>query len=725
MHTQNQIKRVLLKPTNIEYIIDLLAPPSQVCHRTDLAKRVCEKFGFHDVGRHLQIGGCLKALRELESAGHFSLPPALKSLGPKFPRRLSNPVPLPVDVPSNAGEVKDLHLMLVESVDEMRIWNELMIDEHPLGAGPLVGRQLRYLINSRYGWLGGFGFAAPALQLADRDAWIGWSSEERKSYLHFIVGMSRFLIRPSVQCHNLASKTLSMSITKMLIDFEQKYNYRPLLIESFVDLDHYEGTCYRAANWIEIGKTKGRGRQDEFSESALSVKSIYVYPIEKDFRKKLGLSTPVGMLALNPTDGMDGTQWAEQEFGGAPLGDIRLSNRLVKVASAKAEAPGEAFSATVNGNLAETKAYYRMMDQPDDSAVNLPNILAPHRQRTMQRMMGQKTVLCIQDGSDINYTNLEKCKGLGNLSANQTGAKCKGLHLHSTFVVEPNGVPLGVLKAQCVAPEAKSPKDKRRLSVVPIEEKKTFAWIEHHRDLVKIAKKMPQTRLVDICDREGDFYELFEEQKKDPCVDLIVRAHHDRAISKEPLKLFASARQAEILSQVNITIQRQSARPKKSKQKARPARIERMAKLTIRGMPIQIQPPKHYSDRPPIDIFIIHALEDNPPENTEAIEWFLLTTRNATTAAEAEQCLRWYTLRWRIEDWHRVLKSGCRIGDLAHESAERMRRAIAINMVIAWRLMLMTLMGRETPGLPIEVLFSDIEIRTMHAYAKKKHFPYR
>ena len=113
-------------------------------------------------------------------------------------------------------------------------------------------------------------------------------------------------------------------------------------------------------------------------------------------------------------------------------------------------------------------------------------------------------------------------------------------------------------------------------------------------------------------------------------------------------------------------------------------------------------------------------MEENPPANTEAVEWFLLTTVSIDSSADIEQCLRWYTLRWRIEDWHRVLKSGCSIDDLAHESAERLRRAIAINLVIGWRIMLMTLLGRETPELPAEVLFSDVEIRTLHAYAKKK-----
>jgi hypothetical protein len=116
---------------------------------------------------------------------------------------------------------------------------------------------------------------------------------------------------------------------------------------------------------------------------------------------------------------------------------------------------------------------------------------------------------------------------------------------------------------------------------------------------------------------------------------------------------------------------------------------------------------------------VVHAVEAAPPEGTAAVEWFLLTTIDITSAEDAVQCLRWYCLRWRIEDWHRVLKTGCRIEQVAHNTAERIRRAIAINLVIAWRIMLMTLLGRETPDLPPEVLFSDIELQVLRAYAKK------
>ena len=292
--------------------------------------------------------------------------------------------------------------------------------------------------------------------------------------------------------------------------------------------------------------------------------------------------------------------------------------------------------------------------------------------------------------------------------------------MHATLAIAPNGLPLGVLRAQCTAPAGPSPDDTRPTFAIPIEEKKTGVWIEHHRDLVHLSSDMPQTRLIDVCDREADFFELFDEQRHNPGVDLLVRAKHNRNITEQPFTLFAAVRQAPVRSRVRVAIPRQSARPKKSKHKARPKRPGRIADMAVRSQRIQLRPAHYPADKDPIDIWVVHALETNLPADTQVVEWFLLTTITIPSAADAEQCLRWYCLRWRIEDWHRVLKSGCRIEDLAHATAERLRRAIAMNLVIAWRIMLMTLLGRETPALPAEVLFSDIELRTLQAYAKKK-----
>lgn len=719
MNTQNQIKRTLSEESSLSYLKDLLDCKT-FPNRTALAKEVCREFKFYDPRGQEQISGCTKALRTLDAAGHIKLPePARKNADGKSPQRQNFTVPLPVGVPSTVNEIQGLKLTLVQTNDEIKIWNELMIEEHPLGAGIFAGRQLRYLLNSSHGYLGGIGFAAAALQLSDRDKWIGWDTEQRQNHLHSVVGMSRFLIRKSVNCINLASKTLSMSIKIFANDFESRYGYKPLLLESFVD-EAWSGTCYQAANWIKIGKTKGRGRQDKHKEHALSRKDIYVYPIGKDFRQTMGLPVNAGLGALKLTDGLDGNQWAEHEFGGAPLGDARLSKRLVDIAAAKGESPGRAFSGAVNGDWPATKAYYRMIDKPDGSAVSMANIIEPHRRRTVRRMMDQNTVLCIQDGSELNYTNLEQCSGLGVLKANQTGAKTKGMNLHSTFTVTTNGLPLGILKSQCISPKEKDINDKRKPSAIPIEEKKTFVWIEHHRDLVELSKEMPQTRLIDVCDREADFFELFDEQRRNPGVDLLVRASHNRKIKQEPFKLFTAVRETPVQGWVRVPIPKESARPKKSKQKARKARPARLADCAVRIFHLELPAPEHCGNKEPVNLCVVHALEENPPSGIDPVEWFLLTTMKVSSCADAEQCLRWYTLRWRIEDWHRVLKSGCRIDDLANETAERLRRAIAINLVIAWRIMLMTLLGRETPELPAEVLFSDIELRALKVYAKKK-----
>lgn len=365
------------------------------------------------------------------------------------------------------------------------------------------------------------------------------------------------------------------------------------------------------------------------------------------------------------------------------------------------------------------KGYYRLIDHPDQAAVSMAAILEPHRAHTIRRMQGQRLVLCVHDGTALDYAGLAQCKGLGVIGTNQTGAQSRGLHLHSTLAVTGDGLPLGVLRAACTAPGLKPARDARPTSAVPIAEKATFCWIEAQRACVAVAATMPQTRLVSVMDREADFFALFDEQRRQPRVDLLVRAKHDRTLTRAPGKLFAAVRQAPVQTRVQVQIPRQSARPKRSKQHARPPRPGRPAVLAVRYRAVHLRPPPYHKDKAPIALWVIHAVEEHPPPGTEPVEWFLLTTLAVAAPEDAVQCLRWYCLRWRIEDWHRVLKSGCRIEALAHATAARLQRAIAINLVIAWRIMLMTLLGRETPELPAEVLFSALELRVLQAYAKK------
>lgn len=716
---QSQIRRRLSEPANIERVRQHLDENPGV-HRNELATRLCYEFGFLDGRGRPQRSGCVKALRVLEGRGHFTLPARRTQPAAPKPRRLGDTVPVPQDVPNDVRDLRGLQLLIVETEEQMRVWNQMFHDEHPQGEGPLVGRQLRYLIASEHGWLGGFGFASAALHLEARDKWIGWDRDIRQAQLHRVVGMSRFLIRPSVRCQNLASHVLSMAVTRLPDDFERRYGYRPWLIETFVDKGQHSGACFRAANWALVGATAGRGRQDLDNEHAKSVKDIYLWVVADDFRALLGLPAHAGMGPLGLGEGLDNETWAELEFGNAPLGDMRLSRRLVQSAAQLAESPMGSFPDAADGDNALVKGYYRFIEQPDDSAVTMENILQPHREQTIRRMQGQKTVLCIQDGSDLNYNGAPQCTGLGVIGSNQTGAQSLGLHLHSTKVVNDEGLPLGVLRAQCWAPRPKDKDDKRKTCDIPIEEKETFSWIVGMRDCEDLAAQMPQTRVVQVMDREADIFELFDAWRDGPKrTHLLVRANHNRTTT-EDLNLFDGVRATEVHLRYELKINRQSARAKKSKQKARPARNERTAEVALRYRRVELCPPKYLRHKAPIALWVIHLLEENPPAGTEPIEWFLLTTMEITTPEQATRCLEGYCLRWRIEDFHRVLKNGCNVEDLRNETAESIKRAVAIYIVIAWRIMLMTLLGREAPDLPPDVLFSDIELEVLTAFANSR-----
>lgn len=393
MAVQTLIQRRLAQPDAIELIQYLLEAQPDI-NRTDLAEHLCEQFDLVDARGHRRLSGCLKALRVLASRGLFTLPLPQTKPGSSRPRRLDQRVPAPRHVPKSVGKVRGLELAVVEREEQMRVWNEMFIREHPRGPGPLVGRQLRYLIGSEHGWLGGLAFAAPALYLEARDRWIGWDMETRRAYLDRVVGLARFLIRP-VECHNLASRVLAMAMKRFPHDFEVYYGYRPWLVETFVDMSAFAGTCFQAANWLRVGSSQGRGRQDRGRLRLETVKDIYIYELEDDFRAWMGLPEYSGGNRLPVDEGLEDGVWAEHEFGGAPLGGRHWSKRLVKSAMIQAEAPMRTFPSVAGGNRAKVKGYYRFIDQPDDSALTMENILSPHRQRTMHRMKGQKTVLCI------------------------------------------------------------------------------------------------------------------------------------------------------------------------------------------------------------------------------------------------------------------------------------------------------------------------------------------
>lgn len=747
MAIQHQIKRRL--GGELDELRTLVGQRPQAT-RTEIADELCERFGFKDARGKAQRSSCLKALRELAGAGHFTLPAASGNRpnwkGPS-PRRLETAVPVPQGVAGSVEDLEELRLELVQTDAQRRIWNELIIREHPLGERPLVGRQLRYLVHSQSGYLGAAGFASSALALRDRDAWIGWDEQSRREHLDKVVSLSRLLIRPGVECANLASRVLSMLVGAVGPDFESRYGYRPWLLESFVDSSRHEGTCYRAANWRRIGSSSGRGREDRRHRDAETIKDIYVYELEGDFRHHLGLEPHDPAPALGPGEGLDTKSWAHNELGGARLGDVRLTRRLVSIAQTKGESPGTPFVDAVAGDRAASAGYYRFIDAPDDSHIDMESILAPHRERTLRRLKSHKTVLCLHDTTDLNYATLTACEGLGVIGKNQTETESRGLRLHSSYAVSAEeGVPLGLWNWYCYAPELKPEHKTKDARYIALEEKDSARWVNNLVECMSRDEELAATRVIHVMDREADFFELFDHWQNAPGGDeLIIRAKHNRKVKRgkrlrgaktrssqegkdEKLQegIFEAVARQPLGGTVEVDIPRKSARGKKGRQAARPKRAKRRAVLSLRWMKVPIRPSRHGlgSKRPPVEVWLLHACEEIPPEDgSKPLEWMLLTSIAMNCPEDAAKVLGYYAKRWRIEDWHRILKTCCRVEEPAHRDSECLMRLVAINMVIAWRIHLMTLLGREVPDLPMEVLFSELEIEVLRRYCQSRKIP--
>src|SRR5258708_838661 len=190
---------------------------------------------------------------------------------------------------------------------------------------------MRYLVESKEGYLGGLSFSAAAWRLGARDEWIGWDEEGRKRGLERVVGNSRFLILPTVKVPNLATHVLGQAVSRLGNDWEARYGIRPALLETVVDPMRNQGTCYGAANWLYLGETRGRGRQDRGHRAARECegrkKEIWVYPLSAECGEELRAGGVRRAIVRR-----EATDWAEEEFGGCELGDARLEERLLIIA---------------------------------------------------------------------------------------------------------------------------------------------------------------------------------------------------------------------------------------------------------------------------------------------------------------------------------------------------------------------------------------------------------
>lgn len=720
MKARTSVKEKLSTAESVGSITDWLAGNKDGT-RTGLAREMCERLGLRDGKGAWQMASALKALRDLEAEGRWKLPAALSRGGGQWvPRQLGHAVPKAKGVPQRAEWIEGLELIEVRSEDDerFRIWNELMLREHPLQDCRLVGRQLRYLIGSAHGWLGGIGFGSSALYLQSRDQWIGWNEQQHGQYQERVINLTRYLIRKSVRCENLASHVLGLCSRRVAGDYLARYGVEPWLLETFVDREQYAGTCFQAANWLCVGQTQGRGRNGS-KQAGKSIKDVYLYALRSDLRAQMGVSRKeVEPLSLET--GLESEQWAQQEFGGCELGDVRLTAQLVKVAQNKGRQPSGSYARACGGDRHQLKNYYRLMNKDRDH-LSADAWMHGHREQTIRRLANEKVALIVQDTMDLNFSTRLHCENLGQIGTNQMGAKSKGLKMHSALALNIRGVPLGVLRVQQWAPEPADENTHR--NDLPIEEKDSYRWVQTYQDAVDVASRLAHTHLVCVGDRESDIFELFDERRKQGGrVELLVRVQHNRCLQGEEEKLFACLRQGPAAAEVSIVVPRQREKPGKPSQPGQPAMPARTAQVEVRFREVTLCAPKtsRLKNKRPITMFAVSLVEKHPPPGAAAIQWLLLTTIEVRSIKQAMKCVRWYCLRWRIEEWHRVLKSGCRILEHQNHTAEVLSRTITLDAVIAWRIMVLALLGRELPDLPCDLLFNSWECSALQLLAQKK-----
>jgi hypothetical protein len=251
---------------------------------TEIARTVCELLGWKRANGKLKNHECRQLLERLQAEGVLTLP-VLRNSGGRGPRRIDlRPQGLePEPLACAARECEPLELALVEGPTESRRWREQVERYHYLGCRVPFGAHLRYWVRNRQRELACLLWTSPAWKMQGRDVWIGWSDERRRHNLPRIVNNGRFLILPWVRVPGLASKILALSARKMPRDWQARYGHLPLLLETLVDARRFRGTCYRAANWIHVGQTTGRGRMDrEHKSHGQAIKDIYVYPLIRD-----------------------------------------------------------------------------------------------------------------------------------------------------------------------------------------------------------------------------------------------------------------------------------------------------------------------------------------------------------------------------------------------------------------------------------------------------------
>jgi len=376
--------------------------------------------------------------------------------------------------------------------------------------------------------------------------------------------------------------------------------------------------------------------------------------------------------------------WVQNEFAGVDLGDTRLNRRFKLIVTRLAEHCGKTLASSFN-QWKEIKASYRFFANP---RVKESEMLSPHIEQTVSRIKAHDTVLLLQDSTYLDYNNRPKTQGLDLTFRSKLSTASEGLLLHNTLAVTDDGMPLGLLDQTFIDRKSFHGKNHREQRKIrhwnrPVEEKESIRWINVVRKCHQF--DFNQTRTIHVADRECDIYEFYRDAA-DLGENVLVRAAKNRSINKRYRRetpsclLFDYLKAKKAQGKVAITIQ---VNGKKKYRKA---------ELSIVYQPITMPPPpnktvkKDGPNLPMVPLCAIMAIEKHPPCNQAGIFWVLLTNVDVASLDQAIEKVRWYSRRWNIEVFHKILKSGCGVEKAQLRHADRLKKYIVLKSIVAWRL---------------------------------------
>jgi Transposase Tn5 dimerisation domain/Transposase DNA-binding len=396
--------------------------------------------------------------------------------------------------------------------------------------------------------------------------------------------------------------------------------------------------------------------------------------------------------------------WVLAETWSADLGDERLNRRLELMLRRLADQPEKSIPVALRG-WSETQAAYRFFD---NEKVTAEKVLSPHREATLQRVRQHPVVLCVEDTSELDFTSRVETEGLGPLNYELT----RGIYLHPMIAVTPERLCLGVLGFWRWVRDASNHggKDRQDRLSRALEDKESLRWVEGYETVCALQEEVGETRLVYMADRESDLFELFEAAEANQAAWLI-RASQNRAVQGGGL-LREKVGQSACLGQIEFDLP-----PGRGRSPRRVVQSLRTARVVLR--------PPYRPDKklPPVEVTAIWAREENPPAGEDPIDWLLLSSLPAESFAEACEKIQWYLCRWQIEVYFHILKNGCKVEQLQLQSRQRIEVALALYLIVAWRVLYLTRLGRTVPDVSCEVAFSRPEWQAVYWVSHRRPPP--